>query len=371
MKLTTETLGLTEALSIVTRAIGARSAKQIFEGVLLEAGEEGLSLTCSDGNLTIQTLLPAMVEAAGRIVLPGRLFSDLTRKLEGTAIDLKSTENFRVDLRCAKFKGSLAGMNAAEYPEMPEVEAQATLEIPAQKLRAMIGKTAFCVGADERHQILTGVLVELVPDEMRMVALDGFRLALHRMGGSFALPDGKEKVAFVVPGKVMNEISRILPDSEEVCKLVFGKTHMRMEIGQTRLITMLLAGEFIDYERILPKTFATEVLTERKKVEKAIDTVSLLAREGKNNLVRMHIAEDRMTVDTNAEIGEGMDEAEIALTGAPIEIAFNAKYIMEALKNFSDEEMCMKFNANIHPCVIEPKENKEYLYLILPVRMRN
>ncbi len=371
MKFTTETYGLMEGLSTVTRALAARSAKPIFEGVLIEAGEDGLSLTCSDGNLTIQTDLPAMIEDNGRTVLPGRLLNDLVRKLPGTAVSMGFTDTNRVEIRSERFKGTLTGMNAMEYPEMPEVEQIAVVEMPAQKLRDIITRTVFCVATDESRQILTGVLVELTADELRMVALDGFRLAMHRCPGSYALPSGTEKLRFVVPGKVMNEISRVLPDSDAVCKLVFGKTHMRMEVGQTHLISMLLAGEYIDYERILPKSFVTETLSDKNEVEQAITRASLLAREGKNNLVRLHFAEDRLMVDSAAEVGNTQDEVPATVNGSPIDIAFNAKYLSEALRGIPDEKLCMKFNANVHPCVIEPQEGNEYLYLILPVRVRS
>ena len=371
MKLTTETYGLMEGLSIVTRALAARSAKPIFEGVLMEAGEEGLILTCSDGNMTIQTALPAMIEEEGRTVLPGRLFNDLARKLPGSAVTLKSEDGNRMSIRSERFRSTLSGMNPMEYPEMPEVEPVVRIEMKAQELRDMISRTAFCVATDESRQTLNGVLLEVTANEMRMVALDGFRLALRRAEGHYSIPEGETKLRFVVPGRVMNEISRVLPDNDSDCALVLGKTHVRMEFGKTQMIAMLMAGEYIDYERILPKTFLTETLSDKNEVEQAINRASLLAREGKNNLVRMHFSEDKLVVDSNAEVGSSQDEVPATVNGGAIDIAFNAKYISEALRSISDEQLCMKFNANINPCVIEPQEGNEYLYLILPVRVRS
>ena len=362
---------LLDGLNTVTRALAARPAKQILEGVLVEASDEGINLTCSDGSLTIESFLTGDVKEPGRVVLPGKLFTELVRKLPGGPVTIKVNENHSASIRCMSSKSNLAGMNAMEYPEMAEVESGVEVKIPQNKLKEMISRVVFSIATDESRQILTGCLLEIVRDEARLVALDGFRLAMQKVFQPFELPAGQETLKSVIPGRVLNELSKILLDEEEFCTMLMGKTRMQASFGNTRLSTVLLAGDYIDYRKILPPAFKTQARAERTSVQNAIDRASLMAREGKNNLIRMRFNENTLTITSNAELGDVLEEMDATLAGDPIEIAFNAKYITDVIRNISDDELCMKFNSNVSPCVVCPKDGDAYLYLILPVRVFN
>lgn len=360
---------LLDGLNTVTRALSPRPPKQILEGVLLEATEDGITLTCSDGSLTIETGIQADVREEGRIVLPGKLFTELCRKLPGGEVTVQVNDNHMCAIRCMSFKSNLAGMNPVEYPEMASVDAGNTVILTRKELREMISRVVFAIATDESRQILTGCLLEVSAQEARMVALDGFRLAMQKVQRSFELPEGIEALKAVIPGRVLNELSRILPDEDEECVLLLDKTRMQVSFGDTRLCTVLLAGEYIDYRRILPSSFKTVVRADRVGVQNAIDRASLMAREGKNNLIRMAVSDDILSITSNAELGDVLEELNAALSGDPIEIAFNAKYITDVIRNITDEELCMHFNSNVSPCVISPIDGDQYLYLILPVRV--
>lgn len=369
MQFTMNAQDLLDGLNTVTRALAARPAKQILEGVLLEADSEGITLTCSDGSLSIESILTGDVKEPGRVVLPGKLFTELVRKLPGGTVTIKVNENHSASIRCMNSKSNLAGMNPMEYPEMAEVDAGVTVKIPQNKLKEMISRVVFAIATDESRQILTGCLLEVTQGEARMVALDGFRLAMQKVFQPFQLPEGQDALKAVIPGRVLNELSKILLDEEEFCTLLIDKTRMQATFGNTRLSTVLLAGEYIDYRKILPPSFKTQAKADRSQVQNAIDRASLMAREGKNNLIRMSFANGGLSITSNAELGDVLEEMDASLTGDPIEIAFNAKYITDVIRNISDSDLCMKFNSNVSPCVVCPPEGDQYLYLILPVRV--
>ena len=252
---------------------------------------------------------------------------------------------------------------------MAEVNTGVTVKIPQNQLKEMISRVVFAIATDESRQILTGCLLEVSQDEARMVALDGFRLAMQKVFQPFELPEGQDTLKAVIPGRVLNELSKILLDEEEFCTLLFDHTRMQAAFGNTRLSTVLLAGEYIDYRKILPPAFKTQAKADRVQVQNAIDRASLMAREGKNNLIRMSFSENGLSITSNAELGDVLEEMDATLTGDPIEIAFNAKYITDVIRNITDSDLCMKFNSNVSPCVVCPTEGDQYLYLILPVRV--
>ena len=225
------------------------------------------------------------------------------------------------------------------------------------------------VNATGASEILTGSLLEVSRSEARLVALDGFRLAMQKLFQPFELPEGVEVVRAIIPGKVLNELSRILPDDDAFCTMLFDRNRMQCTFGNIRLTSGLLAGEYIDYRRILPSDFKTEARANRISVQDAIDRASLMAREGKNNLIKMSFHDDILKITSNAELGDVEEEMDASLNGDPIDIAFNARYITDVIRNVSDDNLCMKFNSNISPCVVVPESGDDFVYLILPVRV--
>ena len=360
---------LLEGLNIVTRALSPRPAKQILEGVLISAEDNRVLMTCSDGSLSIEYTNTASVQEEGQTVLPGRIFTEMIRKMPQGMVTITEQDHRSATIRCMKNRSSLAVMNPAEYPEITPMKTGATVKIQQNKLKDMISHVAFAVATDESRQILTGSLLEVNRSEARLVALDGFRLAMYKLFQPFELADGLDVVKAVIPGKVLNELTKILPDDDAFCSLLIDKGRMQCVFGNIRLTTVLLAGEYIDYRRILPSDFKTEALTDKTSVQDAIDRASLMAREGKNNLIKMSVREDTLKISSNAELGDVEEETEASLNGEPVDIAFNARYITDVIRNVPDEKLFMKFNSSVSPCVVIPQSGDDYLYLILPVRV--
>lgn len=357
---------LNQALSTVSHSIAIRSPKPVLEGVLLECCNEGIRLTCTDLTLGIETVIPAVIQEEGRAVMPGKLFCDIIRKLPGGDCVISVNNRLQSTISCASFRMSIAGMDPIEYPELPEVKGE-SFKMSERVLRSMIAGTLFATAVDESRPILTGCLMEITTESMTMVALDGFRLALRKE----ELHGTEHNVQAVIGGKVLSDISRILTDSEEEVEICVGKSHVEFKIGATRMIARTLEGEFIRYRQILPAEWKTKTNVARRELESAIDRASLIARESKSNLVSFSIEGEQLRITSNSETSDTEEKIQVYTEGADLTIAFNVRYVTDVLKVLSDDNIVMRFNSNVSPCVICPEQGDGYLYLVLPVRVFN
>ena len=340
-----------------TRALSPRPAMQILEGVLLSAQEDEVELMCSDGSLSIKSRVKASVSDPGQVVLPGRLLTEIVRKLPEGTVHFSMNDRMVVTIRCCQSRSTITGMSPADFPQ--------------KRLRDMISKVTFAIALQESRQALTGCLMEVTSDELRLVGLDGFRLALQRMHDQFVLPDGVDKVTAIIPGRVMNEIAHIMEDDDGMATFHLDSTHLMAVMGDTTLVTSLLAGEYINYRQILPTSWLTRVTVKRRELQDAIERASLMAKEGKNNLIRMKATQDNLKITSMSELGDVLEDLDAHLEGEDIEIAFNARYISDVIKNVDEECCTLCMNTNVSPCVISPLEGDSYLYLVLPVRVYN
>ena len=369
MKLSVNTQDLLEGLNTVTRALSARPAKQILDGVFISAKEDRILLTCSDGSFTIDYTNVAEIEEPGQTVLPGRLLTEIIRKLPEGNVQISDQNGQQASIRCQRTRTNLSTMSASEYPESFTLNQGIRVKIPQNRLKEMLSRVMFAIATDETRKVLTGCLLEVSRTEARLVALDGFRLAMQKLFQPFELPADIDTVKAIIPGKVITELSRILPEDDAFCSILLDRGRMQCSFGNITLSTVLLAGEYIDYRRIISMDYTSEVRTNRLKLLESIDRASLMAREGKNNLIRMNIRKNMIHISSNAEMGNVEEELECDLQGNDLDIAFNAKYIIDMIRNVSDENLNMKFKSNVSPCIVMPPSGDQYLYLILPVRV--
>ena len=366
MRFSCDTNDLNSSLSIVSRALAIRSPKPILEGILFESCENGLRLTCTDLALGIETVIPATFIEEGRAVLPGKLLCEIVRKLPGGMCDITISDRMQATIRCASIRTTISGFDPVEYPELPQVQGS-SFSVAQNVLRDMIGRTIFAIAVDESRPILTGCLMEIEKTEMRVVALDGFRLAIRKEN----IEGPENSVSAVVGGKVLGDIAKILADTDEPISMCFSRSHVQMNVGATHIVARLLEGEFIRYRQILPQEWQTRVAVRRTELSSAIDRASLIAREGKSNLVCFKIDGDALMVTSNSENGDMEEKMDVTTEGKDLTIAFNVRYITDVLKALSDDEVFMRFNSNVSPCVVCPTEGDSYLYLVLPVRVFN
>lgn len=356
---------MSSALAVVTRALPSRTTNVIYEGVLLATCSEGLRLTCTDLALSIETHIDAQVQEEGGIVLPGKLFSEIVRKMPDAMMDITVDDRNVATIRCAGSRMTLTGMDTDEFPSLPEVENPSVISISQKIFRDMVQRTSFAIATDETRIILTGCLLETEGSDLYLVALDGFQLALRKHACESELP----KLSAVVPGKVLGELAKILDDSDEAVELRFGKSHLLADVGKTRVVARLLEGEFIRYRQILPQEWKTRVRVSRKELDAAVDRAALMARENKNNLIKIHVGDSEMLITSNAELGDVREEVSVVSEGHDLDIAFNVRYIADTLRAIEDDEVLIRFNSNVSPCLFCPVEGDAYLYLALPVRV--
>ncbi len=367
MRFTLNTSQLINTLSVTTHALSPRTTMPILEGVLLEASEEGLRVTCSDGAMTISSVVSAEVEEGGRIVMPGRLFVDVVRKLPNALMHFSASQNMIVTIKCGGSRTTIAGKSADLFPALPEISVRSQVVLPQPMLRDMIQETSFAVSSDESRKILTGCLLEIADGEVRMVALDGFRLAV-RMA---PLSPETGRMSAVIPSKLLQEISKIVNGGEEdMVTMTFGGSQLLAEMGSTKIYATLLEGEYIKYRQIIPQTWKTAVrILDRDQLMLCVERASLMAKESKTNLVTLTISEQLMTITSNSEMGDVYEEIQVETEGSGLKIAFNVKYISDVIRAIEDDEFILRFNSSVSPCVIVPAEGNAYTYMVLPVRL--
>ena len=362
MKFTIDAKELTAGVLSVIKALPIRTTMPILEGVFLQADQEGLHLKCSDLMLQKECLLPAMVEEEGNAIVPGKLFSEIVRKLPDAAADV-CLNSKSVDIRCGRAKSSIQCIEYEEFPEMRFTGDAFSVKLGHNDWKNMINETVFATAQDDSKPILTGVLMEL-SDRINIVATDAYQFAMRSMPLRTPVPE----CSMVIPSKSIIEIARMMEETEENAELTFTKTHVKVDINHSCLVARLLDGDYIKYRQILPKDHKTRVLLDRKELMESIDRAQLMAREGNNNIV-MKFHQNHLTISANSFVGQINEEMDVQINGEDIDIAFNPKFCMNILKCIPDEKIYMDFNTNISPCVIKPSMGEGYYYLIVPVRI--
>ncbi len=363
MKFTMQTEDLCAGVLSVIKALPVRSTMPVLEGVLIEATQEGLHLTCSDLMFQKECILPATVEEEGRCVLKGKFLAEILRKLPNEPLTAEQ-EGMILKIRSGRVRQRLQCIEFDEYPVMRAKGDAVEIPVNAEQLRTMIDSTVFAVSQDDSRPVLTGALVEAKEGQLTFVATDSFQFAMTRMH----LNDETVEKRTIVQGKVMNEIAKMAEETEKDVSLSLTQTHLTVQVNDSRLTARLLDGNYIDYNRIIPKECKTRVLVNTADLYTMTDRAQLIAREG-NNSVMLHFEGDSLTMSAESFVGRGEDTMEVSIVGDPIDIAFNPKYIINILRNITDETVYLEFNSPISPCVIRPVQGDAYLYLIVPMRV--
>ena len=368
MKFTCNQQTLAKALNTVSKAVSSRTTIPILKGIMIKATEEGtLILTASDLEISIKKEIRADVQEPGAIVVMAKLFGDIIRKLPNEEILISCDESGTVLIKTSYSEFNVVSFPTDEFPEIGnKEEGSESITIDREIFREMIRKTAFAASVDESKGVLTGILTEIDEEYIKMVSLDGFRLALVKENMKSASPN-----KFIIAAKVMNEISKIISEDEEDSdiNIMLGEKREVINVGNNEIIIRRMEGEFIKYNDILPKENTTNVIVSKEMLLESIERASLLSREGKNNLIKMIIKNDLMTITSRSEEGNVKEEIIVEKTGNDLEIGFNSKFVLDVLKVIDDEQVSLNFKTGVSPCVVKPVEGDCYEYLILPVRI--
>ncbi|HZK57608.1 MAG TPA: DNA polymerase III subunit beta [Clostridia bacterium] len=353
------------SISVVQKAVSSKSTLPILKGIYLEAFDQNLRLVTTDMELGIDHIMDANIIEEGSVVVDARLFSEIIRKLPDSEVEISLKDNNELLIKCDSIEFNILSYNPSEFPELPKIEEEQVYKIPQDLFKDMIRQTVFATAEDGTRPILTGVLVETGEGMLNMVALDGYRVALRKSEIDSQLSD---KV--VIPGKTLNEINRIMGGGEDKkVQISLTNNHALFTVDSTKLVSRLLEGEFINYNQIIPKEFKSRIKIETKQLLDSIERASLLGKEGRNNLVKLTITDEKMIINSNSELGNVHEEIEIELEGEDLQIAFNSRYFIEALRVVDDDVIYLEFTTNLSPGIIKPISNDNTIYLILPVRL--
>lgn len=366
MKFTCEKALLVSAISVAGRTVAPKSAIPCLEGILLRAGL-GVQLTGFNLETGITVDVAADVREEGICVMPARLFFDIVRKLPDDMVTVSVDSELQVSIKGGGSSFKITAMDAEDYPELPDVNAGKGVQMPQSALREMIGGTIFSVSENQARPIHTGCLIEVNNETITMVAVDSFRLA--RRTWHSPEPIGRE-MKFVVPATGLREVEKILEDSDEPMTFILGEKHILFHIGGATLVCRVLEGEFIDWRRVVPSNNETILTANVATLTAAIERVSLIVSEKIKSPVRCVFSDNVADFRTVNTIGSAHDTCPVAGNGGELEIGFNCRYLLDALRAIPTEETTLELQNGLSPIVFTPVDEKQdYAYMVLPVRL--
>lgn len=366
MKITCEKSKLQEAISIAQKAVTGRTTMPVLQGILITAKNNSIILTGSDIDLSIRTKLDATILEEGDVVVDAKIFGDIIRKLPNDIIEISTKDNNILEIICQKSKFNLIHMESNDFPELPNINENTIFSVSQQLLKNMIKSTIFATAQEETRPILTGILFEIKNNNFNLVAIDGYRLAVKSEH-----INNDSTINAVIPGKTLNEVSKILEDDSANVNITFTPNHILFSVGNTKILSRLLEGEFIKYNSIIPEEYNLKITVKREELLECIERASLMGKDGNTNLIKLNIEKDNMIITSNSQLGMVREEISIILQGQNLQIAFNAKYLIDVLKTMEEEEIIMELSSSVSPCVIRNKNVDNCIYLVLPVRLSN
>ena len=357
---------LNEAISMSQRAISPRSPQAILEGLLFEAEDDTLTLTGYNLETGIECKLDADVLAPGRLVFDSRMIGDIVKKLPEDLVNFEVDDQLRVTIKSGLAEFKINGLQADDYPKIPLVEADKKIEINQGKLKEMIQQTIFAASKDDNRPMMSGIIFKADGRQLELAAIDGFRIAIRRE----ELDADVEATSFVVPAKALNELQAILNNFTESVKIYLSNNHILFESGIVKLVSRLTDGEFMDYNRIIPDTYNSQVFVETQDILKAFERGNLISYPEGNRfpITVKSQSTNKLIISSKSHLGQVHDEINIELQGDPLDSDFNPRYFLEALKNVPSEKVVMQFSGTTGPCLIKPTEGNSFLFLVLPLR---
>lgn len=357
---------LNEAVTNVQRAVSTKSTIPALEGILIKAIGNIITLCGYDLEIGITTTLDADVRENGSVVLSARLFSDIIRRMPEDTITIETDEKLIVYISSGKVDYKIIGISDEEYPELPSVNGSDNLTINGDTLRSMIRQTIYAVSEKDIKPAHKGSLFEIGNGNIKIISVDGYRLAIRT-----EQIDYNDEKSFIVPGKSLSEVTKLITDETEDVQITVGDRHIVFQIDNYSIITRLIEGEFMNYKAALPKTHSTEMKVNTRQFINSIERMSLLLTEKLKSPIRCKIEDGLIKTSCNTSLGQAYDEFPADINGEDIEIGFDNKYLLDALRNSETDEVKMQLSSPLSPIVLMPSEGDSFLFLVLPVRLKN
>ena len=371
MEIKCEKSDLEKKVQITARAVSARSTLPILNNLLIDTREDSLYLAATDLEIGIKTAVSAQITATGATTLPAKLFSDIISSLPEGEVIINTDEKHISTIQCCRSNYTLHGMDATEFPllQMPEVaEGGVCFEISQRSLQLLIKQTIFAASTDEARAILTGALFGIDNDSVKLVATDTHRLAIK----SAMLERPTQNINIIVPARALSELSRLFGAEEDaILKISCSENQILFQVAQTSLLSRLIEGQFPAYEKVIPTEFSSRLTLNKEEFLRALRRASVLAREDVNKVVLKADAGTLQITAESPEVGKSHEELQITLEGNPIEIAFNAKYLIDALAVIDADEVYFELQGALQPGVVKytKEPDYDYVYVVMPMQI--
>ena len=373
MKLICEKDKILKALNSVTKAVAVRTTMPILEGILIQTNDNEIKLTTYDLEIGIEYVIEdCLIEEQGATVVNAIMFTEIIRRLPDTEIKIEVNDTNLLVIECEGSLYKLATMNPDEFPELPKISIENSIEIEQTVLKDMIRKTIFAVSSEENRPIFTGCLFEIANNKLNVVAVDGFRLAWK----SKFLQNKVNNFSAVIPGRSLNEINKIMIDSFDTIKIGVAKNQALFEMENCKIVTRLLDGEFLNYSSVIPENWETRIRVTKSIIQDCFERISLISASSiekeKKYPVKVSIDIGKVTISCTNQTGDAKEELFVSTEGKNLEAGFNPKYFLDALRNIDDEEIFVNFGTSISPCIIKSvDEEGDYTYMILPIKLKD
>ncbi len=359
-----------KAINSVVKGVASKTTMPILEGILIQTNDNEIKLTTYDLEIGIEYVIECDVKEQGSTVVNAIMFSEIIRKLPDTEINISVNSNNLLEIECEGALYKLATMNPDEFPELPKIEIENSIEIEQNALKNMIRKTIFAVSTEESRPIFTGCLFEIENNKLSLVAVDGFRLALRSM----YLNKQSNNFSAVIPGRTLNEVNKIISDSFEPIKIGVSKNQALFEMENCKIVTRILDGEFLNYKNVIPNTWETRIRVNKNNIQNCFERISLISSSAvekeKKYPVKVNVDIGKVVISCTNQTGDAKEELYVSTEGKNLEAGFNPKYFLDSFKAIEDEEVYIEFGSSISPCLVKSVENNDYTYMILPIRLK-
>lgn len=363
MKLIFTKSSLNKAVGIVMKAVPTRTTMSILECILIDASTNEIKFTANDMELGIETIVEGEIIEKGKVAIDAKIFSEIVRKLPDNDITIETDDNYTSTITCEKSKFNIAGKSGDDFSYLPVIIKEKSISLSQFTLKETINQTIFCTSPNDNNKMMTGELFEVKDNVLKVVGLDGHRIAIRNIN----LSGNADDVKVVVPGKTLNEISKILSsDAESVVNIYFTNNHILFEFDNTMVVSRLIEEEYFKINQMLSSDYETKVVINKKEFLDSIDRANLLIREGDKKPIIINITDGSLEVKVQSAIGSLNEDIDINKEGKDIMIGFNPKFLIDALRVIDDETVDIYLVNPKAPCFIRDKE-ENYIYLILPV----
>jgi DNA polymerase-3 subunit beta len=358
---------LLTAVNTTSRAVALRNAQPALEGLLLSVENGLLCITGYNLEIGIVVKIPVDAEKEGSIIAPTKMLQDILRKLPDQSVSISADDQLMITIRCGLTEFNLPGLSSLDFPKMPEIDQERSFMFKQNMLRDIISRITYALSENESRIINTGALFDLENGVFHVVALDGYRLALRRCEANH----GEDNFQFIVPGAALRELEKILrEDDDSKLKIVLSRRHIQFVTEEAALVSRLLEGEFLNYQKAIPTQHKYSIIANRKSLLSAVERVSLVIHEKIRSPVRLTFQNGNINLFCQTALGRGNDHCECKGDGENLEIGFNNRYLIDALRAVEDEDVVIGLSGSLNPCVIYPEDGDRYINMVLPQRLR-